>query len=180
MQSIIDRLPENWEAELEFQLLLRQRNTYSKSVYVCSPCSNGSKKAVYQNMRAARFYMRHILHDMCMAARAPHAYLPALLSDSSYSERSLALQTGLRMLENNDFMFVCGNKISSGMRGEIERAAELGMPITVFHHDIYIEVRKIVTRANADKDLVGFEPNYPLLAYSADDLFSTEEMERYA
>ncbi len=180
MQSIIEKLPENWEAELEYKLLLKQRDAFSKCVYVCSPCSDGSKKAIYQNMRAARFYMRHILTEMCMAARAPHAYLPVLFSDEDYAERSLVLKLGLQMLESNDFLYVCGNRISSGMRGEIEHAAKLGMPITVFDHELYIEVRKIATRRGADKCLVSYESKYPMLALSADDLFSTAEVQQYA
>ena len=174
MQSIIEKLPKNWESELEYELLLKQRDHYTKSVYVCSPCGDESKKAVYKNMIAARFYMRYILTEMHFTSKAPHAYLPIFFSDTDYSERSLALKTGLKILEKNDFLFVCGNRITSGMRSEIDHAAKLGIPISTFHHDVNLDVRKIVTRLNASKALVSHEATHTLLAYSPEDLFSTD------
>lgn len=180
MQSIIDKLPDNWEAELEYQLLLRQHDRFTKRAYICSPCSNSSKKSVYQNIRAARYYMHYVLFEMHMAAKAPHAYLPVLLSDAIPSERALALRFGLQVLETVDFVFVCGSRISSGMRGEIECAAKLGIPIQVFHPDLYLDVKKIVTRMGADKRLVSYEQRHPLLSYSSEELFLAREVKRHA
>ena len=178
MQSIIDKLPENWEAELEYNLLCRQHDRYAKTAYVCSPCSDSSKKMVYQNMRAARYYMYYVLGEMCMTAKAPHAYLPALFSDAIHSERALALRIGLQVLETSDLVFVCGDRISSGMRGEIEHAAKLGIPIQVFHPDRYLDVQKIVTRMGADKRLVSHEARHPLLSCCAEELLLPRELER--
>lgn len=174
MRSIIDRLPENWEAELEYQLLLDQRDRYSKRAYICSPCSDSSKKEVWRNIRAARFYMFYAKKELCFIARAPHAFLPALLSDMIPSERALALRIGLDILESGDIVFVCGNKLTSGMRGEIEHAAKLGIPIQVFHPELYLAVRKIVTRMGADKHLVSHTSGHPALAMCTEDLFSLE------
>jgi len=172
MQSIIDKMPDNWESELEYQLLCRQADRCSKRAYICSPCSDRSKKIVNQNMRTTRYYMYYALNEMCVAAKAPHAYLPTLFSDAVPSERALALRVGLQVLEISDIVFVCGDRISSGMRGEIEYAAKLGIPILVFHPDRYLDVQKIVTRAGADKRLVSYEARHPLLSRSAEDLFS--------
>ncbi len=180
MQSIIDRLPDNWEAELEYQLLLKQRERFLSSVSVCSPCKADTKKAVYQNIRAARFYTHYILKEMRFVARAPHAYLPVLFSDDTPTERAAALRVGLMVLETSDDLFVCGNRISSGMRGEIEHAAKLGIQITVFHHDLFVDVRKIVTRLNADKSLVRYEHQHVPLSYSAEELFSIGKTLKYA
>ena len=174
MTPIIDKLPDNWEAELEYQLLLDQRDRYSKRAYICSPCSDGSKKEVYRNIRAARFYMYTAKKELAFTARAPHAYLPMLLSDNNPAERALALRTGLNILEGNDLVLVCGNRMSCGMRGEIEQAAKLGIPILVFHPELYIEIRKIVTRMGADKQLVNHERNAPDLSMSTHDLFGCE------
>lgn len=172
MSNIIEKLlPENWESELEYQLLLDQRDRYSKRAYICSPCSDSSKRVVYQNIRAARFYMYYAKKELHFTARAPHAYLSILLSDMIPAERALALRIGLNILEANDFVFVCGNRITRGMRGEIEHAAKLGIPIWVFNADLYIDVRKIVTRMGADKNLVTNELQHPLLSMSAEELF---------
>lgn len=180
MTSIIDSLPENWEAELEYQLLLDQTDRYRKRAYICSPCSDSSKKAVHCNIRAARFYMHYATKKLCFTARAPHAYLSILLSDMIPAERALALRIGLNVLEANDFVFVCGNRITSGMRGEIEHAAKLSLPIWVFHPDLYVDVRKIVTRMGADKCLVTNTPQHPKLSMSAEELFGLEEGEKHA
>lgn len=180
MSQIIDSLPMNWEAELEYQLLLDQRDRYSKRAYICSPCSDSSKKAVQRNIRAARFYMYTARRDLCFTARAPHAYIPMLLSDAVPAERALALRLGLNVLEENDIVLVCGCRITSGMRGEIEHAAKLAIPIIAFHPDLYIDVRKIVTRLGGDKQLVSFHNNHPLLALSAEDLFGEEEDKKHA
>lgn len=180
MTNIIETLPENWEAELEYQLLLEQRNRYGKRAYVCSPCSDGSKLAVYRNIRAARFYMHYAKKALGFQARAPHAFLPVLLCDMIPAERALALRIGLDILEASDFLFVCGSSLTSGMRGEIEHAAKLGIPIWVFHSDLYVDVRKIVTRMSADKHLVSHESSHPLLAMSMEELFGLEEAKAYA
>ena len=174
MTSIIDKLPENWEVKLEYQLLLSQKDRYSKKAYICSPCSDSSKMAVYRNIRAARFYMYTAKNELHFTARAPHAYMPMLLSDNNPSERALALRTGLSIIESNDIVLVCGNKITSGMNGEIEYSAKLSIPIMVFHSEIYLEVRKIVTRMGADKQLVTHETHCKNLSLSAEDLFSTQ------
>lgn len=50
------------------------------------------------------------------------------------------------------------------MKGEIQRAAELKMPITVFDRDTYIEVRRLVTQCGADKKLVAFSECHDTLA----------------
>lgn len=180
MTGIIHSLPENWEAQLEYQLLLDQRDRHRKKAYICSPCSDSSKKALYQNIRGARFYMHYAMKELCFTAQAPHAYLPVLLSDMIPAQRALALRIGLNVLEVNDFVFVCGNRITSGMRGEIEYAAKLGIPIWVFHPDLHIAVRKIVTRMGADKHLVTYEPKYPKLSISAEELFGVAEAKDHA
>lgn len=180
MISIIDALPENWEAKLDYQLLLDQTDRYRKKAYICSPCSNSSKKAVHRNIKAARFYMYYAMKELCFTTRAPHAYLPLLLSDMIPAERALALRNGLNILEANDFVFVCGNRVTSGMRGEIEYAAKLGIPIWVFHPDLYVDVRKIVARMGADKRLVTHKSQHPKLSMSAEELFGMKEVEKHA
>ena len=177
MLSIIDKLPDGWEAQLESRLLCQKRDRLAKRAYICSPCSAGSQQAVHQNIRAARYYMHYALNEMCVTAVAPHAYLPVLLSDANPQERALALRFGLWVLETCDFVFACGNRVSNGMREEIEHAAKLGIPIQVFHSDMYPDVRKIATRAGADKGLVTYEDRHPLLSRCADELFQNENRE---
>ena len=97
-------------------------------------------------------------------ARAPHAYLPMLLCDHVAAERALALQFGLQLLEQSEVLLICGGRISRGMKGEIHHAAQLGIPIIVYCEDLYLDVRKLATRAGADKKLVAMDETHPALA----------------
>ena len=62
-------------------------------------------------------------------AVAPHAYLPYLLDDSDPEQRALALEFGLKLLAMCSRIVVFGNRISSGMSGEIEAAKAKGIPV---------------------------------------------------
>lgn len=57
----------------------------------------------------------------------PHLYLPLFISEEN--ERELAIRTGLRLMDVCSELWVCGDRISEGMRREIARAAEAGLPI---------------------------------------------------
>lgn len=114
--------------------------------------------------------MWYAFENMEVIARAPHAYLPILLSDKLPAERALALRFGLALLEQSDMVFVCGKVLSTGMKGEIIRAAELNIPIIVYDAEIYLAVRKLVTRHGGDKSQVALynEPCY--LSLTAEEL----------
>lgn len=179
MKSIYN-LPDNWESEMEYQALLDQRNRYLKRAYICSPCSDSSRKGMYQNMVAARFYMQYAKKELCFSTRAPHAYLPVLFNDGAPAERALALRIGLHLLELSDIVLVCGDRLSNGMRGEIEHAVKIQIPILVFHPDLYLDVRKLVTRVGGDKQLVSSDPMHHQLTMNAAALFELEADEKHA
>ena len=46
----------------------------------------------------------------------------------------------------------------------IHHAAQLGIPIIVYCEDLYLDVRKLATRAGADKKLVAMDETHPALA----------------
>lgn len=121
---------DNWESRLESQFL--KNNRCCKKVYICSPLSAETDEEMLSNMRNARAYMYYAMTVMGYAARAPHAYLPMLLCDKIPSERAAALTFGLQLLSDSDMLFVCGSRISQGMRGEILHAVSLNMSIYTF------------------------------------------------
>lgn len=139
----------DWPTRLELQFFGRRRNL--KRAYICSPLAGSSNEEVLENICHARAYMLYAHECLAVYARAPHAYLPMLMDDNIVSERALALQFGLRLLEQSDLLFVCGNRISPGMRGEIEHAVSLEMPIVTFHEDTSQEAREIVQHLDASK-----------------------------
>ena len=136
---------DNWESRLESQFL--KNNRCCKKVYICSPLSAETDEEMLSNM--------------------PHAYLPMLLCDKIPSERAAALTFGLQLLSDSDMLFVCGSRISQGMRGEILHAVSLNMPIYTFDDAMYVMVQKLVTQNDGNKSLVKFKPEHYMLSFDA-------------
>ena len=97
--------------------------------YVCSPLSAPTRAEITVNSQRARTYMAMCEREFGCRAVAPHAYLPYLLDDSNPEERALALSFGVSLLALCDRLVIYGDRISSGMKEEIRRARELGIPI---------------------------------------------------
>lgn len=97
--------------------------------YVCSPLSAPTRAEITVNSQRARTYMAMCEREFGCRAVAPHAYLPYLLDDSNPEERALALSFGASLLALCDRLVIYGDRISSGMKEEIRRSRELGIPI---------------------------------------------------
>lgn len=97
--------------------------------YVCSPLSAPSRSEMLANAARATTYMILAEKEFCEQAVAPHAYLPYLLDDAVPEQRALALEFGQKLLTMCSRMVVFGSRISAGMRGEIELAERLGIPV---------------------------------------------------
>ena len=151
---------EGWEQELVYQFL---PDRCRKRAYVCSPLSADTDEGIVRNMQAARAYMFYAMKKMGMNASAPHAYLPMILCYNIPSDRALALRFGLELLKGSDVLLVCGNRISSGMRGEIAHAARLKMPVVVFDEGIYLETLKELTKRGCDKQNVCLDREHFLM-----------------
>lgn len=163
---------DGWENRLDEQMLTYNR--CKKKAYICSPLGASSKEQVLQNMKDAKAYMYYATEELGYIARAPHAYLPALLCDSIPAERALALDFGIRLLEQSEILLVCGDRISDGMLSEIVKAAKLNMDILVFNEDVYTQTKKIVTANGGRKSLVSLDRNHPILTCDI-YLYETEE-----
>ena len=169
----ISRIITKWKDQLERQYLyISQATSGHGRAYICSPCTAGTARGVQRNVQAARFYMWYAFENMEVIARAPHAYLPILLSDKLPAERALALRFGLELLEQSDMVFVCGKLLSTGMKGEIARAVELSIPIIVYDAELYLEVRKLVTRYGGDKAQVKLHNEPCYLSLTAEEILA--------
>lgn len=60
---------------------------------------------------------------------AVHLLYPQLLDDADPVQRQIGIRMGLRVLEAADELWLCGCRISEGMREEITAAKHLGIPI---------------------------------------------------
>lgn len=132
----------DWEDTLLLQFF--QPDLLKETAYICSPLHADNPNQYLQNINAARAYMFYTKEHMGYLARAPHAYLPLLLSDDIAEERFMALRFGAELLERSKVILVCGNKMSPGMRGEIVQAVALHKRILVFDEDLHYDVSKIV------------------------------------
>lgn len=97
-------------------------------VYICSPLSAPTKEGIQKNMERAAHYARLVSGTFGCRTIAPHSFLPEYLDDNIPEEREAGLAFGLSVLRLSKAIIVCGSRISSGMRGEIEMAGELNIP----------------------------------------------------
>ncbi|MDY5701039.1 MAG: DUF4406 domain-containing protein [Lachnospiraceae bacterium] len=98
-------------------------------VYICSPLSAPTKEGIQKNMKQAAHYAALVAKKLGCRTIAPHSFLPEYLEDSIPQEREVALAFGLSVLKIVQAIVVCGDRISSGMKGEIEKAKEWGIPV---------------------------------------------------
>ena len=96
----------------------------SKLIYIASPYAGDVK----QNVAFAKRVCRHAI-SQGHTPIAVHLLYPQMLDDNDPSEREIGLRLGHRVLESCDEMWVCGDRISSGMAREISEAESLGIPI---------------------------------------------------
>lgn len=96
----------------------------SKLIYIASPYAGD----VEQNVAFAKRACRHAI-SQGHTPIAVHLLYPQLLDDKEPAEREIGLRLGHRALESCDELWVCGDRISSGMAQEIAEAQKLGIPI---------------------------------------------------
>lgn len=163
-------LPEDWESAFDMRMLMAQTDEKLRKAYICSPCRADTLEGVYANMMAARYYMYYVYTHMGFCPCAPHAILPAILNDRSLYERNLALNFGKELLHIADEVFVCGHILTNGMRGEIQKALELSIPVTAFSPGLRRDIQDFT-----HSPMVKFCDNHIPLIFNAFDLFKCEK-----
>lgn len=110
-----------------------------KLIYVASPYAGDVEKNIAFAKRACRYVM-----EQGHAFFAPHLLYPQILDDTDPEERKAGMKFGIRILEICDELWVCGDRISTGMEMEIELAKQLGIPIR------YVSEEQILGTLQAD------------------------------
>jgi hypothetical protein len=95
-----------------------------KLIYICSPYAG----SIEENVRFARAACRYAARQSC-APVAPHLLYPQFLNDTVPTERNAGIEMGLRLLTACDELWVCGSRISEGMKKEIDEAKRLGITV---------------------------------------------------
>ncbi len=137
--------------------------------YICSPLRADTQDGVDRNMYAVRAYMKYLYQHLGINGIAPHGFIPYILDDHKEDDRELALQIGLRMLNNCQVICICGDRISEGMKGEIAEAGKLGLDIYLFNERLYVDVQDIAPTAN-----LFYKPHSPYLALSAEEIIAED------
>ena len=99
-------------------------------VYICSPLA-GDMAA---NMEKARAYCRFALEQQVVPI-APHLLFPQFMDEDTPERRALALEMGLALVQKCSELWYFGQRVSSGMAGEIEEAQRLQMRVRHFTAD---------------------------------------------
>lgn len=171
---------DGWESRCEAQFL--DRNNDKLKAYICSPLRADTVDEVRKNMLTAKAYMLYALEAIGVYAYAPHAFMPIFLSDENPSQRKLALQIGMQMLAFSNFLYICGDCITDGMKCEIIYAAKLGKQIYVFNPSVYTEIIVMLAFQELDIKLVSLHEGYkplgssrPITEYMLTDLRNKEQ-----
>ncbi len=90
---------------------------FRPAVYICSPYRGDEKK----NTEMARRYSALAVERKAIPY-APHLLFPLFMSEKTDKDRALALFMGQVMLDKCAEVWVFGDNITEGMKGEIERA----------------------------------------------------------
>jgi hypothetical protein len=96
-------------------------------VYIASPYRGDTDT----NVSNALKYCRYALEEGKFPI-APHAWLPRFLDDDNPAERELALKIGIWLLAHCKEVWVFGDTISEGMKGEIATAKQRRISLCFF------------------------------------------------
>ena len=95
----------------------RALRAFRPIVYICSPFAGDIEK----NVVATRTYSRFAVEQGYIPI-APHLLFPQFLDDSDPKERELGLFFGNAIMSKCSEIWAFGNRISEGMKAEINRA----------------------------------------------------------
>lgn len=104
-----------------------------KLIYVCTPYRASSTEELKENIELTKRVCNRVLLENDVPV-APHLYIPQV---------SASRKAGLKLLEKCDAVCVCGNRITKGMAEEIEKAANLKIPIKCIEDPKFAEERLI-------------------------------------
>lgn len=96
----------------------------NKLVYIASPYAGDVEANVAFAKDACRYAM-----EQGATPVAVHLLYPQILDDAVPAEREAGIRMGLRVLESCDELWLCGNRMSHGMKAELAAAEQLGIPV---------------------------------------------------
>jgi len=97
---------------------------------------------IENNIKKAHDYCKYAV-DCGLMPLAPHIMFAPYCDDSIPESREKGLAMGLDLLRRCDEIWVCGDTISQGMQGEIDRARHLKIPMIYVDDSLLLSQPKI-------------------------------------
>ena len=98
-----------------------------QKVYVCSQYGTRGNKET--NLEFAKLFCMAVIEEGKIPI-CPHLFYAQVLNDDVESQRAAGLKIGLELLEDCQELRIY-SRVSEGMKAEILRAEELGIPVTI-------------------------------------------------
>lgn len=98
-----------------------------EKVYVCS--QYGTRGNRETNLEFAKLFCGAVIEEGKIPI-CPHLFYSQVLNDEVESQRAAGLRIGLGLLEDCSELRIF-SRLSDGMKGEILKAEELGIPVTI-------------------------------------------------
>ena len=121
-------------ASLAFHNIEREEKAkrlgYMPLTYICSPYAGD----IERNVQNARRYCTFALRQKALPI-APHLLFPQFMGAETAETRELALHMGLILLRHCKEVWYFGDRISEGMRLELNKARLRGIPVRHFTDD---------------------------------------------
>ena len=96
----------------------------SRMIYICSPYAGNTEENIAFARQACGYAIRQGAVPL-----APHLLYPQILNDSVPEERETGIRLGLEMLERCEELWICGDRMSAGMKRETAYAKARGIPV---------------------------------------------------
>ena len=96
----------------------------SRMIYICSPYAGNTE----ENTAFARQACGYAI-SQGVVPLAPHLLYPQILNDSIPEERETGIRLAMEILERCEELWMCGDRMSAGMKREAAYAKAKGIPI---------------------------------------------------
>lgn len=126
--------------------------TEGKLVYIASPYAGD----VEGNVEFAKAACRYAAAQGCTPV-AVHLMYPRFLDDRVPKEREAGLKMGRRVLAACEEIWLCGERMSAGMKAEEAEAKRLGIPIRLVPSSSVRSVMEPGEKQERGEDIQGME-----------------------
>jgi hypothetical protein len=120
-------------------------------VYIASPLKADTPEEVQHNIRIAELICRRVILEFASTPFAPHIYFTRFLNDADPAERQRGMDAGLAVMRLCWGLWVFGDRITAGMKKEIQKADRLGIGITYWDYEVNEDGTDVKIKVNEER-----------------------------